>query len=224
MKRVLVLFVLIFISFTAISQTKYGVRAGMTLSTYYCAQSVYQFKPGIHIGGVVDIPIGSSKFSFVPGLYFADKGTIKEGSFPPPNVYFFMRPEAFDFKDIHYNFQFQIPLLFTYKIPINDKVTLKPQIGVYFSFTMLERINSKRVWYFSYSPNPPSESTYDYYYHDGHYGGFGANVGLSTFYNKYSFTLSCDVGHANNSESLSSYVNDVNIPHICLYFSLGYDF
>ena len=79
MKKTIILIALIFVSIATISQTKYGVRAGMTLSTCSSAQFNYKFKPGIHIGGVADIPIGSSKFSFVPGLYFADKGTIEEG-------------------------------------------------------------------------------------------------------------------------------------------------
>ena len=78
MKKTIILIALIFVSIATMSQTKFGVRAGMTLSTYYSAQSIYQFKPGIHIGGIADIPIGSSKFSFVPGVYFADKGTIEK--------------------------------------------------------------------------------------------------------------------------------------------------
>ncbi|MDD3287188.1 MAG: outer membrane beta-barrel protein, partial [Bacteroidales bacterium] len=78
MKKIIILVALIFVSIATMSQIKYGVRAGMTLSTYSSAQFNYKFKPGIHIGGVADIPIGSSKFSFVPGVYFADKGTIEK--------------------------------------------------------------------------------------------------------------------------------------------------
>ena len=90
MKKPIILVALLFISIATIAQTTYGVRAGMALSTYYSAQSVYQFKPGIHIGGVADIPICSSKFSFVPGVYFADKGTTAEGYFPPENIDFIL--------------------------------------------------------------------------------------------------------------------------------------
>ncbi|HBN05124.1 MAG TPA: hypothetical protein DD434_04955 [Bacteroidales bacterium] len=223
MKRVLVLFVLIFISFTAISQTKFGVRAGMTLSTYCSAQEDYLFKPGIHIGGVADIPLGSSNFSFLPGLYFADKGTKIKGDFPHSDIIFFVRPEAFNLKETHYNFQLEIPLLLAYKIPINEKVTLKPQIGVYFSYTMFGRINSKYNYYFSYDPNPPSEITEDYYFYNDFYLGLGGNIGLSAFYNKYSFTISCDAGFSNNEGTILSYEIE-NYPDICIYFSLGYNF
>ena len=107
MKKTIVLVALIFVSLATIAQTSYGVRAGMSLSTYYSAQSIYQFKPGIHIGGVADIPIASSKFSFVPGVYFVDKGTkidtyVEEGH--GYNYYY---------KENISSYQLQIPLLFT---------------------------------------------------------------------------------------------------------------
>ena len=218
MKKTIILIALIFVSIATISQTKYGVRAGMTLSTYSSAQSIYQFKPGIHIGGIADIPIGSSKFSFVPGVYFADKGTKTEGDYPPPNVYFFVPPDQFFFKETHYNYQLEIPLLFTYKIPINEKLILKPQIGAFVSYTMFGRVNTKLDYFFSYDPNPPSEISEDYYFYDGIYLGFGGNLGVSAFYNKYSFTLSCDVSNLFETRFYSNY------PDICMFFSLGYNF
>ncbi|MDD2192059.1 MAG: outer membrane beta-barrel protein [Bacteroidales bacterium] len=224
MKKTIVLVALIFVSLATIAQTSYGVRAGMSLSTYYSAQSIYQFKPGIHIGGVADIPIGSSKFSFVPGVYFADKGTKTEGYFPPKNVDFFVRPEAFDFKETHYNYQLEIPLLFTYKITLNEKLTLKPQIGAFVSYTMFERINIKRDYFYSIYTNPPSEISEDYYFYDDIYLGFGGNLGVSAFYNKYSFTLSCDVGYSNYEVTSYFYESEGNYPNICMFFSLGYNF
>jgi len=223
MKKTIVLVALLFVSILAISQNKFGVRAGMTLSTYYSAQEDYQFKPGIHIGGVADIPLGSSNFSFLPGLYFADKGTKRKGDFPHSDIIFIVRPEAFNLKETHYNFQLEIPLLLAYKIPINKEVTLKPQIGVYFSYTMFGRINSKYNYYFSYDPNPPSEITQDYYFYDDFYLGLGGNIGLSAFYNKYSFTISCDVG-SSNKELAPSYEFNKSYPDICMFFSLGYNF
>lgn len=226
MKKPIVLVVLILISIVSIAQTKYGVRAGMTLSTYYSAQSIYQFKPGIHIGGVADIPIGSSKFSFVPGVYLADKGTKTIGDYPPKDAIFCFAPEAhYYFKETHYNYQLEFPFLFTYKIPINEKLNLKPQIGAYVSYTMFARTNEKRDYSFSVAPNPPSEVSEDYYFYDGIYLGFGGNVGISAFYNKYSFTISCDVGYNNHPRSHTefSYAN-YNYPDICMYFSLGYNF
>lgn len=226
MKKTIVLVVLILISIVSIAQTKYGVRAGMTLSTYYSAQSIYQFKPGIHIGGVADIPIGSSKFSFVPGVYLGDKGTKTIGDYPPKDAIFCFAPEAhYYFKETHYNYQLEFPFLFTYKIPINEKLNLKPQIGAYVSYTMFARTNEKRDYSFSVAPNPPSEVSEDYYFYDGIYLGFGGNVGISAFYNKYSFTISCDVGYNNHPRSHTefSYAN-YNYPDICMYFSLGYNF
>ena len=226
MKKTIVLVALILLSIVSIAQTKYGVRAGMSFSTYFSAQSIYQFKPGIHIGGVADIPIGSSKFSFVPGVYFADKGTKTIGDYPPKDAIFCFAPEAhYYFKETHYNYQLEFPFLFTYKIPINEKLNLKPQIGAYVSYTMFARTNEKRDYSFSVAPNPPSEVSEDYYFYDGIYLGFGGNVGISAFYKKYSVTLSCDVGYNGHPRSHTefSYAN-YNYPDICMYFSLGYNF
>lgn len=225
MKKPIILVALLFISIATIAQTTYGVRAGMTLSTYYSAQEVYQFKPGIHIGGIAEIPIGSSKFSFVPGVYLADKGTKAEGYFPPPNVYFIVQPDEFTFKENYYNYQLEFPLLFNYKITINEKLSLKPQLGAYVSYTMFGRSNSKRNYFYSIYTNPPSELSEDYYFYNGFYLGFGGNVGLSTIYNKYSFTLSCDVGYNGHPNNFTeSFYTTNNYPDICMFFSLGYNF
>ncbi|MDY4789862.1 MAG: outer membrane beta-barrel protein [Bacteroidales bacterium] len=226
MKKPIILVALLFISIATIAQTTYGVRAGMSFSTYFSAQSIYQFKPGIHIGGVADIPIGSSKFSFVPGVYLADKGTKTIGEYPPKDAIFCFPPNAhYYFKETHYNYQLEFPFLFTYKFPINEKLTLKPQIGAYVSYTMFARTNEKRDYSFSFDPNPPSKLSEDYYFYNGLYLGFGGNMGISALYNKYSFTLACDVGYNGHPRSHTefSYAN-YNYPDICMYFSLGYNF
>jgi hypothetical protein len=203
MKKTIILVALIFVSIVTMAQVQYGVRAGMTLSTYYSAQDIFKFKPGIHVGAVADIPIGSSKFSFVPGVYFADKGTkVKEYSSNNYN------------KETHYNYQLEIPLLFTYKFPINDKLSLKPQIGAYVAYGLFEITN----WKIDYinTNTQPTEGTFTSYFYDYPFGLlFGANAGLSAFYNKYSFTLSCDISSISR---LRKY------PDICLFFSLGYNF
>ncbi|MBP1629700.1 MAG: hypothetical protein H6Q15_593 [Bacteroidetes bacterium] len=225
MKKTIILIALIFVSIATMSQTKYGVRAGMSLSTYNSAQSLYQFKPGIHIGGVADIPIGSSRFSFLPGVYFADKGTKVEG-FPSIEGHFFVAPDPLYLKVTHYNYQLEIPLLFTYNIPINEKLTLKPQIGAYVSYTIFGRINEKIDYVGGYLNAPTDkETSKDYFFYDGNYFGLGGNVGLSAFYNKYSFTLSCDVGDSFNKFKRVYYSEyGYYYPDICMFFSLGYNF
>lgn len=223
MKKIVISVALILISSAAFSQTKYGVRAGMTLSAFHSAQSIYQFKPGIHIGGVADIPIGSSKFSFVPGIYFADKGTQTKGSFPLTNVNSFVPLDEYTFEGTHRNYQLEIPLLFTYSIPINEKLTLKPQMGAFLSYTVFGRINEERK-YVSMVTTPPEFPMY-YYFYDGNYWGIGGNAGLSALYNRYSFTVSCDVGYTNHSNAQSDFLyDDTQYPDICIVFSLGYDF
>ncbi|MDD2192057.1 MAG: porin family protein [Bacteroidales bacterium] len=214
MKKTIVLVALILVSVVSISQTKYGVRAGMTLSTYNSSQSIYQFKPGIHIGGVADIPIASSKFSFVPGVYFADKGA---------KIYAYVEPGHgynYYYKVNISSYQLQIPLLFTYNISINDKIKLKPQIGGFLSYEIFGIYNEKRDYEGTDSSNVPNEMTSYYYFYDDYFIlTYGGNIGLSIFYNKYSFTLSCDVGSL--FETRLSYSN---YPDICMFFSLGYNF
>ncbi|MBP1629701.1 MAG: PorT family protein [Bacteroidetes bacterium] len=224
MKKTIIIIALIFVSIATVSQTKYGVRAGISLSTYNSAQSLYQFKPGIHIGGVADIPIGSSRFSFLPGVYFADKGTKVEGydfwiinkKATFGNNYYYINEED-------YNYQLEIPLLFTYKIPINEKLTLKPQIGAYVSYTMFGRVNEK-IEYVAGYPIFDKEASRDYFFYDDNYLGFGVNVGLSVFYNKYSFTLSCDAGNNHNDFRGVDFFDYIYYPNICMFFSLGYNF
>jgi hypothetical protein len=215
MKKTIILVALIFVSIVTIAQTKYGVRAGMTLSTYASAQSNYEFKPGVHIGGVADIPLGSSKFSFVPGVYLADKGTKinSDDSYEDASV------PVYYYKEVNYNYQLEIPLLFTYKIPINEKLSLKPQIGAYISYGLFQIIKGKRDYLGIVSQNYPTEYTsYHYFYEDNSFSlSYGGNLGLSAFYNKYSFTLSCDVGSLFGSRLL-------HYPDICMFFSLGYTF
>ena len=224
MKKTIILIALIFVSIATMSQTKYGVRAGMSLSSYNFAQGNFQFKPGINIGAVADIPIGSSKFSFLTGLYFADKGTKVEG-----HDFWITDKKAsvgndYYIKVMDYNYQLEIPLLFTYRIPINEKLTLKPHIGAFVSYTMFGRIYEEMGYLVMGSPIFHIETSRDYYFYDDIYLGLGGNVGLSVFYNKYSFTLSCDVGYNNHPRTTEFFYPNNNYPNICMFFSLGYNF
>lgn len=216
MKKIIVLVALILLSVVSIAQIKFGVRGGMTLSSYNSAQVFYKFKPGVHIGGVADIPLGSSKFSFVPGVYFADKGAKIDHSQYPTNSSHYL---DYYFTENRYSYQLQVPLLFTYNIPINDKIKLKPQIGVYLSYRILGIYNEERDYVGTVSSDYPTELTsYHYFYEkNGSMWGHGGNIGLSIFYNKFSYTFSCDVGDSND-------VLSPEYPDICMFFSLGYNF
>lgn len=225
MKKIIILVAFIFLSIATISQTKYGVRAGMSLSANNFAQALDCLKQGIHIGGVADIPLGSSKFSFVPGVYLADKGTKIEGYFYSVSVNKSTAGNNNHYiNSVTYNYQLEIPLLFTYKIPINEKLSLKPQLGAFVSYTMFGRINEKIYFIVMESPTSNIETSKDYYFYDDIYFGFGGNIGLSAFYNKYSFTLSCDVGYSNHPTTIKFIYPNNNYPDICMFFSLGYNF
>lgn len=218
MKKTIILLAFIFLSVTVSAQISFGVRAGMDVSSYSLASSIYSFKPGFHVGAVVDFPI-ASKFSFVSGLYLADKGTKAKGDFPPDNVYFFLPVERYSFIETNNNYQLEVPLLFTYKIPLNSNVSLKPQIGAFFAYTLFGNIEDERVYYRGKQTNSKNYSVSDGVF------GIGANAGISVFYNKFSVTYSCDFGISSKEEGYSTFYYEVgNYPDICMFLSLGYNF
>ena len=216
MKKTILLLAFICLSVTVSAQISFGVRAGMDVSSYYSASSIYSFKPGVHVGAIVDFPI-CSKFSFVSGLYLADKGTKAKGDFPPDGIYFYMPCEPYAFIETNNNYQLEMPLLFTYKIPLNSNLSLKPQIGAYLAYTLFGNIKDERV----YSTGKKTNSK-NYSVSDGIYG-VGANAGISVLHNKFSFTYSCDFGFLNHEDGYVFYEVG-NYPDICMFLSLGYNF
>lgn len=218
MKKTIVLLAFIFLSVTVSAQISFGLRAGMDISSYYSASSIYSFKPGVHLGAIIDFPF-AQKFSFVSGLYLTDKGTKAKGDFPPDNVYFLLPVESYSFNETINNYQIELPLLFTYKIPLNSNISLKPQIGAYFAYTIFGKMKDERV----YNTGNKTISK-NYSVSDGIFG-IGANVGISVLYNKFSFTYSCDFGISNKDEGYSTFYSEVvNYPDICMFLSLGYNF
>lgn len=218
-KKIFLLLLLIFLSISTMCQTKYGVRAGMSLSTYYSAQGLYQFKPGVHIGGVAEIPIDSSNFSFLYGVYFADKGTkIKGFMYVDPAFKSFIDNYNYYININEYYYHLEIPLLFTYNIPIDEKLTIKPQLGPFISYALFSKLYGESTYLFSDSFKEYSE--YESYLKDFIFS-IGGNVGFTAYYKKkYSFTLSSDIGYLVDGSSN----NFKNRPDISMFFSLGYSF
>ncbi len=221
MKKTIILIALIFVSIATMSQIKFGVRGGMTLSSYYSTQNFHKFKPSFHVGGIVDIPIATSKFSFVTGLYFADKGSKEDGNIIENN---FTNVYGYSFKTTYNDYQLELPVLFTYKIPLNENLSLKPQIGFYVSYTLLMEMEESRVYSRDYASNPETNVTIIDHASDKIIN-IGANAGVSLFYKNYSFTYSCDAGYPNRNHYLRDVWNaPSDYPDICMFFSLGYNF
>lgn len=99
MRKIIVLSVLISLSISVSAQISFGVRGGMDLSSYYAAKSDYLFKPCFHVGAILDFPISTSNFSFISGIYLADKGTKAKGESNYPDVETFAAVEDFTYKE-----------------------------------------------------------------------------------------------------------------------------
>lgn len=221
MKKTFLLVALMFVSFATMSQIKFGVRGGMTLSSYYASQFFHEFKPSFHVGGIVDIPIATSKFSIVTGLYFADKGSKEEGNIIEDN---YTHAYSYSLKTTYDDYQLELPLLFTYKIPLNENISLKPQIGFYVSYTLLMEMEESRVYSRDYASNPETNVTIIDHASDKIIN-IGANAGVSLFYKNYSFTYSCDAGHSTRNDYIRDARNaPIDYPDISMFFSLGYNF
>ena len=217
MKKVIVLFVFIFLSIATMSQIKYGFRAGITLSKYGYIQlyddpeKTYSFKPGVHIGAILEIPFKSSEWSFTTGLNLADKGT---------KYYGYFEYNIFTYKATESNYRLEVPLLFTYKISLNKNISLKPQIGVFAAYTIFGKAEGKRVYNGSYYQSP-TEISYNYLPSD-YIIGVGANAGISFIFKNLSFTYSCDLGFPETLKCEQYTYFGENI--FTMFISLGYNF
>lgn len=221
MRKIIVLSVLISLSISVSAQISFGVRGGMDLSSYSAAKSDYLFKPGFHVGTIIDFPLCTSNFSFVSGLYIADKGAKAKGNSNWPDVETFVAVDNYTYKETKINYQLEIPLLIAYRIPLNKNISLKPQLGAFFSYTLFG--NSKAEYNYTNTGKTNNVSSNDYA-SDGFFA-IGANAGLSVFYNKFSFTYSCDIGYSNEIRRETIITSDLsNYPDICMFFSLGYNF
>lgn len=218
MKKTIILITLLFLSNVSWSQVTYGVRAGMSLSSYVI-KPYFLFKPGVHVGGIVDVSI-SSKFSLVSGLYFADKGSRNEGEFIDD-----LSNEQYSFDATINDYQIELPLLLTYKISLNNNLSLKPQIGMFASYTLYSEINDTRVYVKNSIKGTPIHSSQYYNALDYNIYTFGMNIGLSVLYKNFSFTYSWDLGVMSDYMFARSYW-DGHYPgaNSCMFFSLGYNF
>jgi hypothetical protein len=221
MRKIIILSVLISLSLSVSAQISFGVRGGMDLSSYSAAKSDYLFKPGFHVGAIIDFPLSNSNFSFVSGLYIADKGTKAKGNSNWPDVETLVAVDDYTYKETRDNYQLEIPLLIAYRIPLTKNISLKPQFGAFFSYTLFG--NTKTEYNYTNTGRISNVSSNDYA-SDGFYS-IGANAGLSVFYNKFSFTYSCDLGYSNETRLETIITSNLsNYPDICMFFSLGYNF
>jgi Outer membrane protein beta-barrel domain len=74
MKKRFLAATLIIMSFIAEAQISFGAKAGLNLSNFSGTITDRKIKPGVHIGGLVNIPI-AKQFSIQPELQYSSEGS-----------------------------------------------------------------------------------------------------------------------------------------------------
>lgn len=110
---------------------KFGAKAGLNVATFsgtFVSGTTVSPKVGIHAGLFVVIPVGKSKFSFVPELLVSQQGIeqeLNQTSFDIDNGVISIEKETQDLKLTYLN----VPLMFRYYIIKKLGIELGPQFG-----------------------------------------------------------------------------------------------
>lgn len=119
MKKIILGLALIVMTLSANAQVRFGVKAGMNISTIRVSEGLESdYKPGFHAGVILDMPL-SGNFYFNPQLVFSQMGCKQDG-------------EVLADGDIKATLNYlQLPLDFNYRYPLSDKATLDCIAGPY---------------------------------------------------------------------------------------------
>jgi hypothetical protein len=132
MKKIILSFAALAISFGAMSQTRVGIKAGWNLSTLSVDNNGTVDKDrslsGYHVGVIADVPLVPKILSFQPGVFYTTKGSKlvsgdKDNSTTVPYRKYTTRPQYIE-----------VPLNFIGKIPVGTNTRLFAGIGPYFAF------------------------------------------------------------------------------------------
>lgn len=123
MKKFTFLFaILLGMVFSSVAQPKIGVRAGYNLTNTIAISPeghTSESKSAANFGIVTDFRF-SKNFVLRPGLYYSMKGYKIEG---------------WEVKTLQYNLNYlEMPLLAVFQIPLNDKINIEFQTGLYFAY------------------------------------------------------------------------------------------
>ncbi|PSL35653.1 porin family protein [Chitinophaga ginsengisoli] len=132
MKKIILSFAALAISFGAMSQARVGVKAGWNLSTLSVDNNGTVDKDrslsGYHVGLIADLPLVPKVLSFQPGVFYTTKGSKlvsgdKDNSTTVPYRKYTTRPQYIE-----------VPLNFIGKIPVGTNTKLFAGVGPYFAF------------------------------------------------------------------------------------------
>ncbi|SHM42099.1 porin family protein [Chitinophaga sp. CF418] len=132
MKKIILSFAALAISFGAMSQVRLGVKGGWNLSTISVDNNGSVDKDrslsGYHIGLIADVPLVPRILSFQPGVFYTTKGAKlesgdKDNSATVPYRKYTTRPQYIE-----------VPLNIVGKIPVGANTRLFAGVGPYLAF------------------------------------------------------------------------------------------
>lgn len=164
-----ILLTLLFLSISSLngfSQSNWSLKGGLTSSYFTNAENS---SPGL--GLVLGVSRKFSlkeNFSINGGINFATRGAILKNRSIAPYTDGVIKLDAYSW-DIHLKLGFiEIPVLFQYSVPLNNKTNLIFFTGTSFSIPILDFTKLEKKEYIEeYDPNNPSGREYDYYFGDG---------------------------------------------------------
>ncbi len=189
------LFILLICSvFTTYLFAQWGVKGGIDFSTLTSFQEA-KTQTGFHLGATYDIPI-SSKFYFQPGLLFTTNG-------------FKFKKNAMVTKACVSMYSFEIPLLFSFRPQIGNKMKVITNFGFYARYGLW---GTKK---YEYIDNTSKEqSSYDPY----NRLDIGLDLGIGISYKRISLIESFQTGFTNAEKGIE------NMKHTKFRTSIGYSF
>ncbi len=199
-------------SITAQSNLEWGVHAGLNLAnekvSTESASSEINSHAQFHLGFSVAAPIGKKlPFYFSTGLEFTGRGGESQvsGNKVCDNLYYL-----------------QIPVSLSYHFNLGEKVSLQPQVGVYYAFGLFS--NSK----INGEPQQFDGEDFDFFTEYGGEQGYkrsdlGLRFGVDAVFAKhYKLGLGYDLGLLNINKDM--FDSNIKVTNGVFYIRLGYNF
>jgi hypothetical protein len=133
-RKLMILFTVLTVASSAFAESSFGLRAGLNLASIKGEdKSVpdYDNTIGFHVGAIVDI--GISEFFYIqPGFFFSVKGA---------ELYEKYGSESYE--TVFNPYYFEIPLLISAKIAIDESLALRINAGPYIGMTLTGTVEEK---------------------------------------------------------------------------------
>ncbi len=216
MRKVLILFVALFICISAQAQfSGIGLRAGLNISTindYIMAES----KMGFHAGAIVDFDI-NDYFYLESGLYVSQKGCKSTVKVPEEYSNGYVTTDNFN------SYYLELPILASLRIPVMENGFLLLNIGPAFSYGVGGKTQTDTTYYKEQPPGAPYNSSHTFETFNSTNGfkhfDIGAIMGVGFKWREFSFHFNYDYSFLVLNEQ-RTFMGSNGV----IMFSLGYTF